>query len=352
LVRTFADQAVIAMENARLITETREALEQQTATAEVLQVVNSSPGELTPVFDETLNKATRLCEAAFGILLTYDGERFQHAALRGIPAAYSDFMHEHPPVYGPESAPGRLRLGEDQVHVIDMTDTDLYRSGEPNRRAIADLAARTVIAVALRKDSVLLGAIIVFRREVRPFSDKQIALLQSFAAQAVIAMENARLLDEIRQRQAQLRVTFDNMVDGVAMFDEALQLAAWNRNFQELLQLPDEFLAEPHGFDDYIRYLTERGEFGETDPDTQITRLRERLGDHYSFERTRPDGKVIEVRNNPMPDGGIVVIYSDITERKQNEVELRAASRRAAGRGYRLDRLSSGCARGGQLLHS
>jgi PAS domain-containing protein len=104
------------------------------------------------------------------------------------------------------------------------------------------------------------------------------------------------LLDEIRQRQQELRVTFDNMADGVAMFDGAMQLAAWNRNFQELLQLPDDFFAEPHGFDDYIRYLTERGEFGEIDPDIQIKRLRERIGDHYSFERTRPDGKVVEVR--------------------------------------------------------
>jgi signal transduction histidine kinase len=115
------------------------------------------------------------------------------------------------------------------------------------------------------------------------------------------------------------------MADGVAMFDAAMHLAAWNRNFQELLQLPDEFLAEPNGFDEYIRYLTERGEFGETDPDAQIERLRKRIGDHYSFERTRPDGKVIEVRNNPMPDGGIVVIYSDITERKRSEAEIRAA---------------------------
>jgi two-component system NtrC family sensor kinase len=111
----------------------------------------------------------------------------------------------------------------------------------------------------------------------------------------------------------------------VAMFDAAMHLAAWNRNFQELLQLPDEFLAEPNGFDEYIRYLTERGEFGETDPDAQVERLRKRIGDHYSFERTRPDGKVIEVRNNPMPDGGIVVIYSDITERKRSEAEIRAA---------------------------
>jgi len=118
------------------------------------------------------------------------------------------------------------------------------------------------------------------------------------------------------------------------MFDEALRLAAWNRNFQQLLDLPEEFLAERHGFDEFVRYLTERGEFGETDPETIIHRLRERLHEHYQFERTRPDGTVIEVRHNPMPDGGVVMIYSDITERKRSEAEIRTA-RDAAEAAYR-----------------
>src|ERR1051325_8979059 len=124
------------------------------------------------------------------------------------------------------------------------------------------------------------------------------------------------------------------MADGVAMFDEALRLAGWNRHFQQLLQLPDDLLNEHPAFDTYIRYLTERGEFGETDPETQIKRLRARLNDHYSFERTRPDGTVIEVRHNPMPDGGIILIFSDITERKRSEAEIRAA-RDAAEAAYR-----------------
>jgi PAS domain S-box-containing protein len=325
LIENFAAQAVIAMENARLINETREALERQTATAEVLQVINTSPGDLAPVFDALLEKALRLCEAAFGSLATYDGAYFHAVATRGVAPGYAASLNRPLPPF--PAGTGRLVAGESVVHIADITATDDYRLGVDHVRTAADQGGmRTALFVALRKDDTLLGRITIFRQEVRPFTDKQITLLQNFAAQAVIAMENARLLNEVRQRQEELRITFENMGDGVAMFDETPRLVAWNRKFQEMLDVPDDVLAERRTYAEYIRYLTERGEYGpDVDREAQLRRFQNHMREHYTFERTRPDGRVIEIRHNPVSGGGFVLIYADITERKRNEAEIRAA---------------------------
>src|ERR1700680_2473846 len=157
--------------------ELREARDQQTATAEVLQVINSSPGNLAPVFDAMLEKAMRLCEAAFGFLSTYDGEHFHAVALRGVPQKYAAEFLSSPYRPGPGTTHDRLLHGELLVHIPDLT-----RDGvdNPRRRAVIDLlGVRTILAVPLLKDSALLGIFHFYRPEVRPFSDKQIALLEN-----------------------------------------------------------------------------------------------------------------------------------------------------------------------------
>jgi len=200
LVQNFAAQAVIAIENTRLLNELRESLQQQTATADVLKVISTSPGELQPVFQAMLENAVRICEAKFGELFRFDGQAFHFAAEVCTPAELVEYQRQRGP-FQPE--PGGTHLNRvirtKQVsHIADIAAEAVLIP--PAKYG----GARSIVAVPMLKDDVLIGAISIFRQEVRPFTDKQIALLQNFAAQAVIAIENTRLLNELRQRTTDL----------------------------------------------------------------------------------------------------------------------------------------------------
>jgi signal transduction histidine kinase/putative methionine-R-sulfoxide reductase with GAF domain len=207
LVSNFASQAVIAIENTRLLNELRqrtddlsEALEQQTATSEVLRVISSSPGELEPVFKAMLANATRLCEANFGSLYLYEGDAFRITAMHNAPPAYEEVrrresvMDSAHPAF--KAILGRLAKTKEIVHIADL----LAVPGTERGALVRFAGARSLIAVPMLKEGKLIGAVVIYRQEMRPFSDKQIELVRSFANQAVIAIENTRLLNELRQR--------------------------------------------------------------------------------------------------------------------------------------------------------
>src|SRR6516164_8278621 len=179
--------------------ERDEALDREAATAEVLQVINRSPGDLAPVFDAMLEKATRLCEAPFGILRTWDGERFHFGAVHGEPR-FHDWVRQRGPIRAEVDASpiGRILAGEPVVSFADVPGDEGYRMSAGFRGMAEASGIRSAIWVALRKDDALLGYINVYRQEVRPFSDKQIALQQIFGARAVIARENAGLINKPR----------------------------------------------------------------------------------------------------------------------------------------------------------
>jgi two-component system NtrC family sensor kinase len=189
---------------ARLARELREASEQQAATLEVLKIISSSPGDLTPVFDAILERATQLCEATHGHVWRFDGEQLCVVAVRGDPQ-FVGWLRRHSPVRPiAGSAAERIVRGERFVHVADRREEDAYRDNRIFRELVDTSGIRASLSVALRKDETLLGMVNVYRQEVRPFSDKQIDLVENFAAQAVIAIENVRLFNELQARTRDL----------------------------------------------------------------------------------------------------------------------------------------------------
>ncbi|MGA8471638.1 MAG: GAF domain-containing protein, partial [Pseudolabrys sp.] len=210
LVKNFAAQAVIAIENTRLLNELRESLQQQTATADVLKVISSSPGNLEPVFEAMLEKAVRICDANFGMLFRVEDGAVSAAAMFGVPPAFAEFWQRGPQRPGPRTALGRVVETRQTVHIADIKLEPAYIAGEPVFLSAVSLGGfRTLIAVPMLKDNELVGAIGIYRQEVRPFIEKQIELLTNFAAQAVIAIENTRLLNELRESLQQQTATAD-----------------------------------------------------------------------------------------------------------------------------------------------
>jgi adenylate cyclase len=210
LVKNFAAQAVIAIENTRLLNELRQSLEQQTATSDVLRVISSSPGDLQPVFQAMLENAVRICDAKFGNLALLEGDGFRFVAQHGAPPKYRDARQREPIIRWNTRGNLRRLMKTKQVdHVADQ-------AAEEPHSGIATLGgARTLVTVPMLKDDELIGIIVIYRQEVRPFTEKQIELLKNFAAQAVIAIENARLLDDLNKLNQQLEQRVTDQVDEI-----------------------------------------------------------------------------------------------------------------------------------------
>jgi GAF domain-containing protein/anti-sigma regulatory factor (Ser/Thr protein kinase) len=277
LLRTFADQAVIAIENARLFEEVQartreliETLEQQTATSEVLEAISRSPGDLEQVFNTMLASATRICEASFGNMYLRDGELFRLTAAHNAPPALLEHRRRVP-LQRPTSIFGRMVSTKTLVHITDLMADPTYAEGEPEVISGVELGGiRTIVMVPMLKENQLIGALTLYRQEVRPFSEKQIDLVANFAKQAVIAIENTRLLKELRESLQQQTATADVLkVISRAAFDlkavlDTLVLSAarlCNADGVSILRPKDQHYhyaasyGSPPGFDEYIQTL-------------------------------------------------------------------------------------------------
>ena len=248
LVTTFADQAVVAINNVGLFEavqartkELQQSLEQQTATSKVLSAISGSPGKLDPVFDTLLASARELCEAEFGHLLLFDGTVWRAAALHNVPPAYATYWNKAPIVAGPEALLSRIANTGQPYQLPDAREGPAYRARTPLAIATVELAgARTLFGVPLLKEGRVIGAIVLYRKEVRPFNDKQIALLSSFADQAVIAIENTRLFEAEQMRTKELKESLEYQT---AISDV---LGVISRSPNELQPVLDSIVATAH----------------------------------------------------------------------------------------------------------
>jgi adenylate cyclase len=319
LVTSFADQAVIAIENARLLSELRESLQEQTATSEVLQVISSSPGDLQPVFAAMLEKAVRICDATFGNIYRWDGDALQLVATHNTPPAYAEHRKHSPFRAEQNNSVAQMITSKKVVHLLDAAANETYATRrDPTVVAAVELGGiRSALIVPMLKENELVGAFIVSRQEVRPFTEKQIALVTNFAAQAVIAIENARLLMELRERTEEVEKLNQHLESRVADQVDEIERTGRLRRFLPP-QVADLIVAsgtekqlESHRREITALFCDLRGFTGfseSSDPEDVMTLLRDyhaAIGEiivkyNGTLERYAGDG-VMVVFNDPIP---------------------------------------------------
>jgi signal transduction histidine kinase len=394
LIGSFASQAVIAIENTRLLKELRErtddlseSLEQQTATSEVLQVISSSPGELEPVFGKMLENATRVCGANFGTMNLWDGEKLNKVADYNMPAAFSASWQQTPIRPHPDSGLAEVIRTHRAVHINDLRKSPAYLAGDKVVVGISDLAgARTIVIVPMLREDELIGTIAIYRQEVRDFTDKQIALVENFTKQAVIAIENTRLLKELRERTNDLSTSLDDLRTAQDRLVQTEKLASLGQltagiaheiknplnfvnNFSALsAELVDELndALKPAGLDDKIREevdeltlmlkgnlekVVQHGKRADSIVKNMLLHSREGSGEHrpadinaiveeslnlaYHGARAEKSGFNITLQRNFDPGAGMIDLYpQEITRVFLNLISngfYAAAKRKEAG---------------------
>jgi signal transduction histidine kinase/ActR/RegA family two-component response regulator len=345
IIASFADQVAITIENARLIEETRAALAVQTATNEVLRIINTSHGDFVPVLEAILDRATRLCPGTLGALVTYDGEAFKGVCWRGdlSPAAIAILSRSNPvrtrgPLY-------RLTLGHPAVNIADVRDEPDYQAWRQSANASAPFAeaagARSALYLPLRRGDDLLGCFVIYRTEVRPFTDAEVALLHSFAEQAVIAIDSVRLQRDAEQarleaeaERATMRTILDNATDGHALLRSDGTALLLNEAMYDINGWPRDLITVGSALDTAARWQYERHGAGASFPTVEgfLDALRERIRmgeDCHIPAARRPDGRWVEAHWHRLPDERWLIVHRDVTALKEQEARL-VAERDAA----------------------